>query len=134
MTGEVGSEVSLGSDSGCGGLSLRVGWDRRPSRAAAPSREDYNSRRAPLRDHWTGSRCLFILRVSIWLPALGPHSFWFGGALCCPPSRSSACHCSPPCSLARFLPRKLLLQHPQEKNRGLGQSGLEVVGWDLNTG
>lgn len=73
MTGEVGSEVSLGSDPGCGGLSLRAGWDRRPSRSAAPSREDYNSRRALLRDHWTGARVLS--RVSLWFPALGPHSF-----------------------------------------------------------
>lgn len=48
MTGEVDSEVGLGSGLGCGGLSLRAGWDRRPSRAGAPSRKDYSSRRAPL--------------------------------------------------------------------------------------
>lgn len=75
MTGEVDSEVSLGSGRGCEGRSLRARYDRGPSGAREPSPKDYNSRRAPLPDPWNGEggRGLGLARVSSWrLPALGP--------------------------------------------------------------
>lgn len=130
MTGEVGSEVSLGSGPGCGGLSLRAGWCSRVAqgRSAEPGGLQFPECTAPRPLDWVWGPLEGLHLAS---RARSPKLLVRWRALLSVQPGSSVCHCSPPCSLARFLPRKLPLQHPQKKKK---KKALASLAWRLRSG